>query len=199
MRKTPGKKRCAASLPGEAPAKKKNKRKLVLHNKWKEIKLLTPPKELVIPPSTYVKEVTIRESENPVPPSISSCPGHLEFLNHSGPSMSMAGRLALLTEEATSINQSGSPHPDGDVAEASCAAALPPTTSPMEEMGAESQSLPPCGPNTLALVPGKGPARRRSRPTRDLKSGLIRRLQNRFLETLEVSCSSIQDDHPEES
>nr|CAN73298.1 hypothetical protein VITISV_028315 [Vitis vinifera] len=122
-----------------------------------------PFQELVIPPSTYVKEVTIRESENPVPPSISSCPGHLEFLNHSGPSMSMAGRLALLTEEATSINQSGSPHPDGDVAEASCAAALPPTTSPMEEMGAESQSLPPCGPNTLALVPGKGPARRRSR------------------------------------
>ena len=104
MRKTPGKKRCAASLPGEAPAKKKNKRKLVLHNKWKEIKLLTPPKELVIPPSTYVKEVTIRELEHPVSPSISSGPRHLAGLNHSGPSMLVAGRLALLAEEATSIN-----------------------------------------------------------------------------------------------
>ena len=199
MRKAPGKKCCAASLPGEAPAKKKNKRKLVLHNKGKEIKLPTPPKELVIPLSTYVKEVTIRESEHPVPPSISSGPGNLAGLNHSGPSMSVAGRLALLAEEATLINQPGSPHPDRDTAEASCAAALPPTTSPMKEMGAESQSLPPCGPNPLTLVPVKGPARRRSRPTRDLKSGLIGWLQDRFFETIEVSCSSVQDDHPEES
>ena len=45
----------------------------------------------------------------------------------------------------------------------------------------------------------KGPARRRSRPARDLKSGLIGRLQDRFLETIEVSCSSIQDDHLEGS
>ncbi|RVW70025.1 hypothetical protein CK203_059026 [Vitis vinifera] len=164
-KEAPGKKCCAASLPGEAPAKKKNKRKLVLHNKGKEIKLPTPPKELVIPLSTYVKEVTIRESEHPVPPSISSGPGNLAGLNHSGPSMSVAGRLALLAEEATLINQPGSPHPDRDTAEASCAAALPPTTSPMKEMGAESQSLPPCGPNPLPLY----------------------------------RCSSVQDDHPEES
>ena len=31
---------------------------------------------------------------------------------------------------------------------------------------------------------------------RDLKSGLIGRLQDRFLETIEVSCSSVQEDHP---
>ena len=113
--------------------------------------------------------------------------------------MSVAGRLALLAEEATSINQLGSSHPDGDATEASCAAALPPTASSMEEIGAESQSLPPCGPSPIPLVPVKGPARRRSRPARDLKFGLIGRLQERFLETIEVSCSSVQDDHPEES
>ena len=65
LRKAPGKKRSATSLSGEAPAKK---RKLVLHNKGKEIKLPTPPKELVIPHSTYVKEVTIKEPE--VPPCL---------------------------------------------------------------------------------------------------------------------------------
>ena len=85
-----------------------------------------------------MKEVTIREPEHPIPQSISSGPGHLAGLNHSGPSMSVAGHLALLAEEATSINQLGSPHSDGNAAEASCAAALPPTASPMEEMGAES-------------------------------------------------------------
>ena len=48
LRKAPGKKRSAASLPGKAPAKR---RKLVLHNKGKEVKLPTPPKEFV--PSSY--------------------------------------------------------------------------------------------------------------------------------------------------
>ncbi|KAL6339419.1 hypothetical protein AAG906_032952 [Vitis piasezkii] len=66
-----------------------------------------------------------------------------------------------------------------------------------EETGAESQGLPPCEPSSLALVPVKGPATRRSRPARDLKSGLIGRLQDRLLETIEVSCSSVQEDHPE--
>ena len=148
LRKAPGKKCCAASLPSGAPAKKNKKLTL---NKGKEIKLPTPLKELVIPPITYVKEVTIREPEHPIPPSISSGLGHLAGLNHSGPLMSVVGRLTLLAEEATSINQPGSPHPDGDTTEASCAAALPPTASPMEEMGAESQSLPPCGPSPLPL------------------------------------------------
>ena len=45
----------------------------------------------------------------------------------------------------------------------------------------------------------KGPATRRSRPARDLKSGLIGRLQDHFLEAIEVSCSSVQEDHPEGS
>ena len=65
LRKAPRKKRSAAFLSGGAPTKKK---KLVLHNKGKEIKLPTPPKELVIPHSTYVKEVTIKEPE--VPPCL---------------------------------------------------------------------------------------------------------------------------------
>ena len=113
--------------------------------------------------------------------------------------MSVAGRLALLAEEATSINQPGSPHPDADAAGASCAATLPPTTPPTEEMGAKSQGLPPCEPNPLAFVPVKGPATRRSRPTRDLKSGLVGQLQDLFLGIIEVNCSSVQDDHPEGS
>ncbi|RVW94615.1 hypothetical protein CK203_030828 [Vitis vinifera] len=45
----------------------------------------------------------------------------------------------------------------------------------------------------------EGPALKRSRSARNLKSGLIGRLQDRFQETIEVSCSSVQDDHPEGS
>ncbi|RVW25988.1 hypothetical protein CK203_098055 [Vitis vinifera] len=86
-------------------------------------------------------------------PSVSSGSGRLAGLNHSGPSLSVDGRLALLAEETTSINQPGSPHPDEDAAGASCAAASPPMAPPTEDMGAESQ----------------------------------------------VSCSSVQDDHPEGS
>ena len=112
LRKAPGGKRPASSPPAGAPTKKKKK----VSNKGKEVKLPTPPKEFVRPPSTYVKEVTIREPEDPVPPSISSGPGHLAGLNHSGPSQLVAERLALLAEEATSINQPGSSHPDADAA-----------------------------------------------------------------------------------
>ncbi|RVW61656.1 hypothetical protein CK203_066156 [Vitis vinifera] len=125
--------------------------------------------------------------------------GHLAGLNHSGPSMSAAGRLALLVEEATLINQPGSPHPDVDTAEANCAEVLPLIATPMEEMGAESQSLPSGGPSLLTLVLVKGPASKRSRSARNLKSGLIGRLQDRFQETIEVNCSFVQDDHPEGS
>ena len=199
LRKAPSKKRSAPSLPAGAPTKKKNRRRLVLNNKGKEIKLPTPPKELVIPPSTYVKEVTIREPEVPLLPFVSSGPGHLAGLNHSGPSQSVAERLALLAEEATSINQPGSPHPDADAVEASCAVASPLSAPPREEVGSESQGLSSCGPSPLALVLVKGPARRRSRPARDLKFGLLGRVQDRFLETIEVSCSSVQDDHLEDN
>ncbi|KAL6332995.1 hypothetical protein AAG906_020011 [Vitis piasezkii] len=188
LRKAPGDKRPASSPPAGAPAKKKK----VVVNKGKEVKLPTPPKEIVIPPSTFVKEITIREPDHPVLPSVSSSFGRLVGLNHSGPSMSMAGRLALLVEETTSINQPGSPHPDADAAGASCAATLSPLAPPTEEMGAESQGLPSCEPSPHALVPVKGLATRRSRPARDLKFGLIGRLQDRFLETIKVSCSETE-------
>ena len=101
LRKAPSGKRVASSPPAGTPAKKKKKKVL---NKGKEVKLPTPPKEFVIPHSTFVKEITIREPEHPILPFISNDSGRLAGLNHSGPSMSMAGRLALLAEEATSIN-----------------------------------------------------------------------------------------------
>ena len=151
----------------------------------------TPPKEFVIPPITYVKEVTIKEPKNPPPPSISSGPGHVVGLNHSGPSLPGAERLSLLAEEAASINQPGSPHRDADAVGASCVVALPPMATPMEEIGVKSQSLPSCGPSLLALVPVKERSSRRSHSARNLKSGLIGRLQDRFQETIEVSCSSV--------
>ena len=195
LRKAPGGKRPASSPPAGALAKKKKK----VSNKGKEVKLPTPSKKFVIPPSTYVKEVTIREPEVPPLPSVSSGSRRLAGLNHSGPSLSVVGRLALLAKEATSINQPGSPHLDADATEASCATTLPPSAPPTEEMGANSQGLPPCEPSPLTLVLVKGPATRRSRPARDLKSGLIGRLQDRFLETIEVGCSSVQEDHPEGS
>ncbi|RVW24895.1 hypothetical protein CK203_079488 [Vitis vinifera] len=74
-----------------APAKKKKK----TSNKGKEVKLPTPPKEFVRPLITYEKEVTIKELENPLPPSISSGPGHVAGLNHSGSFLSAAARLAI--------------------------------------------------------------------------------------------------------
>ncbi|RVW26666.1 hypothetical protein CK203_096506 [Vitis vinifera] len=112
-------------------------------------------------------------TRGPPLPFVSSGSGRLAGLNHSGPSLSVAGRLALLAEEASSINQPGSPSPDADAAGAPCATASPPMTPPMEEMGIDSQGLPPCEPSPLTLVPVKGPATR--------------------------SCSSVQEDHPEGS
>ena len=194
MRKAPGKKRSASSAPVGAPAKKKKK----TSNKGKKVKLPTPPKEFVRPPITYEKEVTIKEPENPLPPSISSGPGHVASLNHSGPSLSAAARLAILAEEAASINTPDSPHPDEDAGEAVRADASLPMATPMEEMGAESQGAS-CEPSPLALVPMKGSASRWSHSAHNLNSGLIGRLQDRFQETIEVSCSSVLDDPSEES
>ncbi|RVX04432.1 hypothetical protein CK203_018595 [Vitis vinifera] len=165
-----------SSPPTGAPTKKKKK----TSNKGKEVKLSTPPKEFVRPPITYENEVTIKEPENPLPPSISSGPGHVAGLNHSGPSLSAAARLALLAEEAASINTPGSPHPDADAAEVVCAEVSPLMATPMEEMGAENQNLPSGGSSLLALVSMKGPASRRSSSARNLKFGLIGRLQDRF-------------------
>ena len=73
LRKAPGKKCSTSSLLAGAPAKKKNKRKPAL-NKRKEIKLPTPPKEVIIPPSTYVKEIIIKEPEVPPCPLSQSAP-----------------------------------------------------------------------------------------------------------------------------
>ncbi|RVW23721.1 hypothetical protein CK203_100831 [Vitis vinifera] len=195
LRKAPGKKRSVSSPPAGAPTKKKKK----TFENGKEVEIPPPPKEVVIPPSTYVKEETIKEPKNPVPVSVSSGPGHLAGLNQSGPSMSVAGHLALVVEEATSINQPSSSHPDADAVEASCAAVSPPMATPLEEMGVENQGLPSCEPSPLVLVPVKGPASRRSSSAQNLKSGLLGRLQDQFQETIEVSCSSVQDDHPEGS
>ena len=173
LRKAPGDKRSAPTPLAGVPARKKKKKVL---NKGKEIKLPTPPKEVVIPSPTFVKGIIIRMPDPSVLPSVSNSSGHIACLNGSGPSVPAARRLALLAEEANLVNQPGSPHPDADVVGASCTETLSHMTPLTEQTGVESQGLPPCEPSSLALVPVKGPATRRSRPARDLKSGLIRRL-----------------------
>ncbi|KAL6323000.1 hypothetical protein AAG906_023617 [Vitis piasezkii] len=80
---------CGRLLARNAKKKKKTS------NKGKEVKIPTPPKEFVIPPITYEKEVTIQEPENPLPPSISSGPGHVAVRTTWGPPC-RAARLALL-------------------------------------------------------------------------------------------------------
>ncbi|RVW19838.1 hypothetical protein CK203_116289 [Vitis vinifera] len=91
--KAPGQKRNAAFLLGEAPTKK---RKLV--KKGKDVKITHSPKEFVPPPITYEGDVTIQEPVNPPPHSISNGPGHVAGLNHSGPSLLVAERLASYGE-----------------------------------------------------------------------------------------------------
>ncbi|RVW54008.1 hypothetical protein CK203_072911 [Vitis vinifera] len=98
-------------------------------------------------------------------------------------------RPANLAEEAASINHPDSPTPGVDAVEAVCA-------DPMEEAGAESQSQPSDDPDRLALVLVTGPPSKRPRSVRNLRSGLIGRLQERQQE-IEVSCSSAHDAHPE--
>ena len=109
LRKAPGCKRSASSPPAGVPAKKK--KKLVL-NKAKEIKLSTPPKEVVIPPPTFVKEITIREPDHPVLPSVSSGSGCLAGLNHSGPSVPVPLPEEVQIGEARHVSSWG--NPDGD-------------------------------------------------------------------------------------
>ena len=62
--------------------------------------------------------------------------------------------------------------------------------------GAESQSQPSDDPDRLAIVPVKGPPSKKPRSTRDLRSGLPGRLQERQQE-IEVSCASALDAHPD--
>ncbi|RVW15511.1 hypothetical protein CK203_096436 [Vitis vinifera] len=184
LRKAPGQKRDADSPPKKNPAKK---RKLVKNGKG--VKEPTPLKEFAPPPVTHEAEVMIEEPVNPAPHSISSGSGHVAGLNHSSTSLVAVARLANLVEEAASINHPDSPNPDADAAEAVCAI-------PMEEAGAESQSQPFDDPDRLALVPVTGPSSKKPRSVRNLRSGLLGRLQERQQE-IEVSCSSAHDAHPE--
>ncbi|KAL6328832.1 hypothetical protein AAG906_003849 [Vitis piasezkii] len=87
--------RLRVATTASSPLALQRKKKKKVSKKGKEVKLPTPPKEFVIPPVTYEKEVTIKEPEHPVPPSISSGPGHLAGPNHSGPSMSVATALLV--------------------------------------------------------------------------------------------------------
>ncbi|RVW78653.1 hypothetical protein CK203_048396 [Vitis vinifera] len=111
----------------------------------------------------------IEEPVNAAPHSISSGPGRMSGLYHSGPSLVAAARLANVAEEAASINHPGNLNPDADAAE----------TAPLEEAGAESQSQPSDDPDRLAIVLVKGLPLKKPRLTRDLQSGLFERLQER--------------------
>ncbi|RVW77944.1 hypothetical protein CK203_048260 [Vitis vinifera] len=102
------------------------------------------------------------------------------------PSLVAAARLANVAEEAASINRPGNLNPDDDAAE----------TAPLEEAGAESQSQPSDDPDRLAIVLVKGPPLKKPRLTRDLQSGLFKRLQERQQE-IEISCASAHDAHPD--
>ncbi|RVW68691.1 hypothetical protein CK203_056072 [Vitis vinifera] len=94
-------------------------------------------------------------------------------------------RLANLAEEAASVNHPDSRNPDADAAEAVCA-------TPMEEVGAESQSQPSDDPDRLALVLVTGPPSKKPRSVRNLRSGLLGRLQERQQE-IEVAPGEV---HP---
>ncbi|RVW16895.1 hypothetical protein CK203_088638 [Vitis vinifera] len=59
----------------------------------KDAKEPTPPKEFPPPQTTYEGEVMIEEPVNAAPHSISSGPGRMSGLNHSGPSLVAAARL----------------------------------------------------------------------------------------------------------
>ncbi|RVX21476.1 hypothetical protein CK203_002110 [Vitis vinifera] len=182
IRKAPGQKRGPDSPSKKTPGKR---RKLVKKH-GKDVKEPTPPKEFPPPQTTYEGEVMIEEPVNAAPHSISSGPGRMSGLNHSGPSLAAAARLANVAEEAASINRPGNLNPDADAAE----------TTPLEEAGAESQSQPFDDPDRLAIVPVKGPPSKKPRSTRDLRSGLLGRLEKRQQE-IEVSCASAHDAHPD--
>nr|CAN78285.1 hypothetical protein VITISV_000423 [Vitis vinifera] len=174
LRKALGQKRGATSPPNKAPAKK---RRLVKNGKG--VREPTSPKEFAPPPITHEAEVIIEEPVNPAPHSILK-----RIRTRRG-----AEPLKYLLGSAASINHPDSPNPDVNAVEAVCAALI-------EEAGVESQGQPSNDPDRLALVLVKGPPSKRPRSTRNLRSGLIRRFQDRQLE-IEVSCSSAYDAHPE--
>ncbi|RVW56001.1 hypothetical protein CK203_106363 [Vitis vinifera] len=129
IRKAPGQKRG----PDSPPKKTSGKRGKLVKKHGKDAKEPTPPKEFPPPQTTYEGEVMIEEPVNAAPHSISSGPGRMSGLNHSGPSLVAAARLANVAEEAASINHPGNLNPDADAAE----------TAPLEEAGQKAKvSLP---------------------------------------------------------
>ncbi|RVW79872.1 hypothetical protein CK203_041415 [Vitis vinifera] len=103
LRKAPDRNAAQPPLQGK-PSEKEE-----AGQKWEGSEGAHSPKEFVPPPITHAAEVIIEEPVNPAPHSISSGPGHVAGLNHSGPSLSAVARLATLAEEAASINHPGSP------------------------------------------------------------------------------------------
>ncbi|KAL6345540.1 hypothetical protein AAG906_017265 [Vitis piasezkii] len=102
-------------------------------------------------------------------------------------SLAAVARLANVAEEAASINRPGNLNPDAD-ASRSC--------DPDGGSGGRKPKSPSDEPGHLALVPVKGPPLKKPRSARNLKSGLIGRLQERQQE-IEVSCASAHDAHPD--
>ncbi|KAL6328594.1 hypothetical protein AAG906_038789 [Vitis piasezkii] len=142
---------------------------------------------------------------------ISGLPRRVPSQYGSGPSISAFERLALPIEEEPSVDQPDSPRPDqddmqllvenkpaGEEVGPSYFDLAPPATIPIEELGVERLGSPPCGPDSLALVPVDEPALERSISPCDLTTEFCERLQQRLHETIEVSCSSIRVEHPEE-
>ncbi|RVW13468.1 hypothetical protein CK203_096610 [Vitis vinifera] len=143
---------------GLPPKKTSGKRGKLVKKHGKDAKEPTPPKEFPPPQTTYEGEVMIEEPVNAAPHSISSGPGRMSGLNHSGPSLVAAARLANVAEEAASINHPGNLNPDAA------------ETAPLEEGGAESQSQPSDDPDRLAIVLVKGPPLKKPRLTRAIYS-----------------------------
>ncbi|RVW70233.1 hypothetical protein CK203_051476 [Vitis vinifera] len=144
-----------SGLPSEENFRKKGK---LVKKHGKDAKEPTPPKEFPPPQTTYEGEVMIEEPVNAAPHSISSGPGRMSGLNHSGPSLVAAARLANVAEEAVSINHPGNLNPDAA------------ETAPLEEAGAESQSQPSDDPDRLAIVLVKEPPLKKPRLTRAIYS-----------------------------
>lgn len=167
LRRAPGEKHSTPFPPTDSPAEKKRK---------------VSTKGIVIRPSIPSSPLT-SSSESSLPKRV---PGQYG----SGPSVPAFERLALPVEEETSVDQLGSPHPAsddlhltvvnkpvGEVVGHSRSKPAPPATTLAEEPGVERPCLPPCEPNSLALVPVEGPVMGRPRPPCDLTTGLSGRLQ----------------------
>lgn len=188
LRRAPGEKRLASLPPTRPSVEKKN---------------MVPIKGIVIR-SPVPSSAFASSSESGLPRRV---PGQYG----SGPSISAFERLAFPVEEEPSVDQPDSPRrdqddmqllvenkPAGEEVGPSCFDPAPPATIPIEEPGVERLGSPPCGPDSLALVPVDEPALERSIPPCDLTTEFCERLQQRLHETIEVSCSSIRGEHPEE-